>query len=73
MIKSAVCLCNHDRSTEYRARIAQLQERQQVHPLVLGLLQQRVDPAVVAVHVTEGAHMAKHARSLQKFKQIIAG
>ena len=31
---------------------------QQVHPLVLGLLLQRVDPAVVALHAPQGAQVA---------------
>lgn len=37
------------------------EERQKVHALVLGLLEQRVNPAAVASHQAEGAKMAKDA------------
>mmetsp|Transcript_34096 Transcript_34096/g.88482 ORF Transcript_34096/g.88482 Transcript_34096/m.88482 type:complete len:306 (-) Transcript_34096:283-1200(-) len=48
-------------STEKGARLAHLEERQQVHALVLRLLQQGVDPAVVALHPAQAVHVAEHA------------
>lgn len=45
-------LGDHHRETEDGAGLLELEEGQQVHPLVLGLLQQRVDPPVVpASHI----------------------
>lgn len=42
-------LAHQDHEPEHRAGLLQLQEREQVHPLVLRLLQEGVDPAVVPV------------------------
>ena len=38
-----------------------LQEGHQVHPLVLGLLQQRADPAAALLEAAEGAQVEQHA------------
>lgn len=40
-------LADENREPEDRAGLLQLQERQQMHPLVLRLLEEGVDPAVV--------------------------
>ena len=42
-------LADHDRKPEEWAGLLELKEGQQVHPLVLGLLEKGVDPAVVPV------------------------
>ena len=52
------------RHPKERSRLTQLEESKKMHALVLSLLKECVDPAVVAVHLTEGAQMAKHPCSL---------
>jgi hypothetical protein len=42
-----------DGEAKDEAGLSQLEEGEEVHPLVLGFLEERVDPAVVAVHVPE--------------------
>ena len=51
-----------DAGFEERARPAELQEGHQVHPLVLRLLDEGVDPAVVPLHVPQRAQVPDHAR-----------
>ncbi|CRJ86145.1 hypothetical protein BN1723_000082 [Verticillium longisporum] len=43
------------------ARLRHLHKGQQVHALIVRLLEQRLDPAVVALHATKAAEMAEHA------------
>lgn len=43
------------------AGLGHLEECEEVHALVVGLLQQRLDPAVVPLHPSEAVEMAKHA------------
>ena len=64
-------LRRNDGELEDAAGLAQLEEGEEVHPLVLRLLQQRVDPAVVAVHAPERAHVAEHASSLRTSRRQI--
>ena len=40
--------------------LCHLQECHEVHPLVLRLLQQSVDPSVVSLHPAEGVEVADH-------------
>ena len=40
-------------SSEEKSRPPELHEGHQVHPLILGLLQQGVDPAVVSLHLSQ--------------------
>ena len=40
-------------SSEEKSRPPELHEGHQVHPLILGLLQQGVDPAVVSLHLPQ--------------------
>ncbi len=42
-----------DGHSEDEAWLSQLQESEEVHPFVLRLFQQRVDPAMVAVHPSQ--------------------
>ncbi|KXH63971.1 hypothetical protein CNYM01_13806 [Colletotrichum nymphaeae SA-01] len=43
------------------ARLRHLHERQEVHALVEALLEERLDPAVVALHAAQAAEVAEHA------------
>mmetsp|Transcript_16550 Transcript_16550/g.49345 ORF Transcript_16550/g.49345 Transcript_16550/m.49345 type:complete len:212 (+) Transcript_16550:4545-5180(+) len=54
-------LCQQHRRAELPVWLAQLQERQQVHALVLRLLQERRDPALVRHHDAQRAQVAQHA------------
>jgi hypothetical protein len=65
-------LRRNDGELEDGARLSELEEGEEVHALVLRLLQQRVDPAVVAVHIAEGAHVPEHARSLEWIGVLLA-
>ena len=55
-----------DAAAKEPTRLSQFHEGHQVHSLVLGLLQQRVDPALVASHETQRLEMTprggRHAR-----------
>ena len=53
-------LAEQDHAPEEEARLAQLQEGEEVHALILGLLQQSVDPAVVPPHAAQAAHVPQH-------------
>mmetsp|Transcript_55326 Transcript_55326/g.135504 ORF Transcript_55326/g.135504 Transcript_55326/m.135504 type:complete len:349 (+) Transcript_55326:279-1325(+) len=55
-------LRHHDGRPEHRPGLLQLDEGQQVHPLVLGLLEQRVDPPVVPVHPPQRPEVPQHPR-----------
>eukprot|EP00960_Hanusia_phi_P009095 262805-Hanusia_phi.AAC.1 len=55
-------LGGNDGRAESVAGLLELDEREQVHALVLGLLEQRVDPSVVAIHAAQRAEMTKHPR-----------
>ena len=48
---------------EHWARSPQLEEGHQVHPLVLRLLDQSVDPAVVPLHLPQRLQVTNHPRS----------
>lgn len=43
-------LCDDDPGTEIEIRLLELDECEEVHALVLGLLEQCVDPPVIMVH-----------------------
>ena len=49
--------------SEERSRPPELHEGHQVHPLILCLLQQGVDPAVVSLHLPQGLEVPHHAGS----------
>ena len=53
-------LAGDDGRPEERARVSQLEERHQVHPLVLSLLDEGVDPAMVSLHPPERVKVADH-------------
>jgi len=53
-------LAEKHQASEDEARLAQLQEGEQVHALVLSLLQQCVDPAIVTPHAAQRLHVAQH-------------
>ena len=53
---------DHRRSEE-NSRPSELHEGHQVHPLVLRLLQEGVDPAVVPLHLPERLEMTDHPGS----------
>ena len=50
------------RPSQNRTGIAELQKRHQMHPLVLGFFQQRVDPPVVPLHASQRLQMTDHGR-----------
>ncbi len=54
-------LDDQHRGAEERPGLLELEEGQQVDPLVLCLLQKGVDPPVVALHPAEAVHVADHA------------
>mmetsp|Transcript_1575 Transcript_1575/g.2183 ORF Transcript_1575/g.2183 Transcript_1575/m.2183 type:complete len:252 (-) Transcript_1575:39-794(-) len=54
-------LAESDEQSVEDSRIPELQEEEKVHALVLSLLQQVVDPAVVALERPQAAQMALHA------------
>lgn len=47
--------------THEPARLSHLEECEQMHALVVRLLEQRLDPAIVALHAAHRVQMAKHA------------
>mmetsp|Transcript_20354 Transcript_20354/g.49185 ORF Transcript_20354/g.49185 Transcript_20354/m.49185 type:complete len:218 (-) Transcript_20354:300-953(-) len=47
---------------EHRPRLLELDEGEEVHPLVLRLLEQSVDPPVVAVHAAKRPKVPQHPR-----------
>ena len=53
-------LAEQHQASEDEARLTQLQEGEQVHALILGLLQQRVDPAIVTPHAAQRFHVTQH-------------
>jgi hypothetical protein len=48
------------KSVAFHVLPAELQEGHEVHPLVLGLLQEGVDPALVPLHPAQGLQVADH-------------
>ena len=67
---SGGCLCRNDGKLEDPARLAQFEEREEVHALVLRLFQERVDPSVVSVHSPERAHVSQHSRGLKTRQRL---
>ena len=53
-------LTEQHHAPEEEAWLAQLQEGEQVHALILSLLQQSVDPSIVLPHASQGSHVAQH-------------
>lgn len=53
-------LAEQHQASEDEAWLTQLQESEQVHALIFGLLQQRVDPAVVTPHTAQRLHVTQH-------------
>lgn len=68
--EGGVPLGTEDHGAHEQPRLAELEEGQQVHALVLALFQQRGDPAIITAQHTERmqvahhpAHHARHARN----------
>ena len=57
-------LSHADGDSERKTRPAELEEGEEMHPLVFRLLKKCVDPAVVPVHLTQGAEVADHTSTL---------
>ena len=53
-------LCSNDCQFEYWPRFFELQSSQEVHALIICLLQQSVDPAVIPSHVAQRLQMSYH-------------
>lgn len=53
-------LCSDDEKTLEQCRSADLDPRQQMHALILGLFEQFHDPAVVSLHSTQRSQMSNH-------------
>jgi hypothetical protein len=58
-------LCGDDTQAEYATWLLELDEREQMHALILSFFEQGVDPAMVVVHPTERTKVAKHATCLE--------
>lgn len=53
-------LCPDDHHLHEPARFAHLHERQQMHSLIVALLEECLDPAVVTLHAPEATEMSEH-------------
>ena len=58
-------LTDDDRGPENRARVLQLQKGHQMHPLVLGLLQQGVNPSVIPLHPPQGVQVPEFPKNFK--------
>mmetsp|Transcript_34099 Transcript_34099/g.106757 ORF Transcript_34099/g.106757 Transcript_34099/m.106757 type:complete len:230 (+) Transcript_34099:298-987(+) len=54
-------LGSNDGCAESVAGLLELDKREQVHALVLSLLEQRVDPSMITIHATKRSEMAEHS------------
>lgn len=54
-------LSTQDGQSEDRAALTYLHEREQVHPLVLGFFEERVDPTIVPFHSPQTFHVSEHS------------
>ena len=66
------CSCEDELSELYRSskegsRVSQLKEGHEVHPLILSLLQQGVDPTMVPLHPPQRVQMPHHSSSEARY------
>lgn len=54
-------LGSNDHHLHEPTRLAHLHECQEVHPLVVALLEERLDPTIVSLHASKASEVAQHA------------